>query len=106
MSKKSISILQISFLKKKSEKTINIKILRFKTRFPAIKLITSDENKRFMIIYLVLVFVENRCIKNYISCYLRFFNNYLFMTKIVKSAPVAQLDRAFGYGPEGSGFKS
>ena len=59
-------MLQISFLKKKSEKTINSTILRFKTRLPAIKLITSDENKRFMIICLLLVFVENRYIKNYI----------------------------------------
>ena len=32
----------------------------------------------------------------------KYFNNY----KINKNAPVAQLDRALGYGPGGSGFKS
>ena len=26
--------------------------------------------------------------------------------KIMKNAPVAQMDRALGYGPGGSGFKS
>ena len=31
---------------------------------------------------------------------------YIILHKIITYAPVAQLDRASGYGPEGCGFKS
>ena len=34
------------------------------------------------------------------------FNHYNLLYTYVSDAPVAQLDRAFGYGPGGSGFKS
>ena len=34
------------------------------------------------------------------------FNQNMLHTKYIKFAPVAQLDRALGYGPGGSGFKS
>ncbi len=34
------------------------------------------------------------------------FNQNVLLTKNIKFAPVAQLDRALGYGPGGSGFKS
>ncbi len=34
------------------------------------------------------------------------FTRYMLYSKNLKSAPVAQLDRALGYGPGGSGFKS
>ena len=30
----------------------------------------------------------------------------ILLLKLFKNAPVAQLDRALGYGPGGSGFKS
>ena len=33
-------------------------------------------------------------------------NEYEFKTNIFINAPVAQLDRALGYGPGGSGFDS
>ncbi len=33
-------------------------------------------------------------------------NKYLITKTIANNAPVAQLDRALGYGPGGSGFKS
>jgi len=69
------------FLKKIIDVIIRRTTLRFKTRFPAIKLIISDENKKLMIKYLLIIFVENEVINNYNRYYLFFFNNYLYIEK-------------------------
>ena len=73
--------MKYSFLKKKIDVIIKSITLRFKTKFPAIKLKINNENKEFMIKYLFKIFVENKIIYNYTKYYLIFFNNYLIEEK-------------------------
>ena len=74
------------------------------------KLIGIRRNKRFANKGFKLVLDSDNNIFFDIKYYLNYFNiniilNYFNNLK-PKVAPVAQLDRALGYGPGGSGFKS
>ena len=81
-------------------------------RLPAIKLIGIKENKEFIKNVLWLIFVKDSGIIYNIKYNLDYFNTniilFFFMNFLALNiiAPVAQLDRALGYGPGGSGFKS
>ena len=80
------------------------KILRFIIRLPAIKLIGIKKNNKFIkFVLFKLSFIMNKAIINY-KCHIiqTLFYTIFYLTM----APVAQLDRALGYGPGGSGFKS
>ena len=48
----------------------------------------------------------NTFLRNYGNGFNLNINQNMLHTKYIKFAPVAQLDRALGYGPGGSGFKS
>ena len=45
-------------------------------------------------------------VKNFLNYLLHFAANYAKIKKVKGDAPLAQLDRASGYGPEGRGFES
>ena len=75
------------------------------------KLIGISENKRFIKEVLILAFFKKKNIIYNISYYfllLQYKYIFTYFINLLKSviAPVAQLDRALGYGPGGSGFKS
>ena len=81
------------------------KIFKFIIKLPAIKLIGISRNSRLITLnldkYGCIVIVLN----------IMFFSSIQIKTSFDlnvkrKFAPVAQLDRALGYGPGGSGFKS
>ena len=91
---------------------MNSKTFMFNIRLPTMKLIGINENKRFIKKVLELILFKDSIIISNIKYNLHYFNinmvlsffmNFLIINII---APVAQLDRALGYGPGGSGFKS
>ena len=82
----------------------------FNMRLPAIKLIGIKTNKELIKKVLKFFLFKEKSIVDNIKYNLHYFNiniviNFLFLIKNI-TAPVAQLDRALGYGPGGSGFKS
>tara|TARA_Y100001970_G_scaffold113976_1_gene142086 strand:- start:472 stop:888 length:417 start_codon:yes stop_codon:yes gene_type:complete len=101
-------IFKISFHRKKIAQKRNNKILMFNTRLPAIKLIGIKENKEFIKKASKLIFFDEINIFNNIKYNLHYFNINIILNFFNENiiAPVAQLDRALGYGPGGSGFKS
>ena len=101
-------ILKISFHRKKIVHSRNNKTLMFNTRLPTIKLIGIKENKEFIKKASKLIFFDEINIFNNIKYNLHYFNINIILNFFNENiiAPVAQLDRALGYGPGGSGFKS
>ena len=101
-------ILKISFHRKKIVHSRNNKTLMFNTRLPTIKLIGIKENKEFIKKASKLIFFDEINIFDNIKYNLHYFNINIILNFFNENiiAPVAQLDRALGYGPGGSGFKS
>jgi hypothetical protein len=101
-------IFKISFHRKKIALSRNNKILMFNTRLPAIKLIGIKENKELIKKASKLIFFDEINIFDNIKYNLHYFNINIILISLKENiiAPVAQLDRALGYGPGGSGFKS
>ena len=82
-------------------------MFRFIAKFPKIKLIGNKDNSKVDKKDLFKKFTIFWCIYININLYTKKYKfKQLCVNLTMKFAPVAQLDRALGYGPGGSGFKS